>query len=303
MKLTNKHGIPEYIADWLRHDDYDYNHDPRTISATSLLQPVRVRLLTQRHGGELEQDIIDRISSRLGSAIHDSLERIDSKNVDKERRVSRKVDVNGTEWTVTGKYDVLVTEDNGKKTIRDIKTTSTWAYVYGGKDDDYRKQMSIYRWLLDEENDVNEIGYIDFFFTDWQKSKTRQNDNYPEFRIKPSYPIRLIEPAVTEEKIKKKLAVLQYYDDVEDDNLPYCTPDELWQTEDKWAVYKGTNARATKLCTSEAEAQAYIKDKKIKGAKIVHRLGEVRRCGYCSARPFCNQARQLEAQGRLAKTF
>ena len=96
MKITNKHNFPKHLADWLENDDYDYNNDPLTISATSLLKPARIRILGQRHHGEVEQDIVDLIASRVGNAIHDSIERIETPGYEKEVRVSRKVEAMGS---------------------------------------------------------------------------------------------------------------------------------------------------------------------------------------------------------------
>lgn len=299
MKLTNRLGLPQYLVDWLENDDYDYDDDPNTISATSLLKPTRQRILTLRHQGEVEADVSEFIASRLGNAIHDSIERISTPGVQKETRVSRYITVNGVEYKVTGKYDVLIIEDDGSVTIRDIKTTSVWGYIYGGKDNDYRNQMSIYRWLLSEENEVSDTGYIDFFFTDWQKVKARNEKDYPKHRLHAGYPLKLLEPDVVEGKIRKKLEILQEQEGVSDDDLPRCTPHELWASPDTWAVYKKGNKRASKVCDSLKQAEDYITTKKMDTGYIQHRPGKVKRCLYCSGLPFCNQATELINNGQL----
>lgn len=298
MEYTNRYNLPQYLVDWCLSDNYDYNNDPHTISATSLLKPVRVGILSKRHAGQAMTDVSELIASRLGNAIHDSVERIETENVDKETRVRRKVTVNGVEYTVTGKYDILETEEDGSKTIRDIKTTSVWSYIYGGKDDDYTKQMSIYKWLLDPDNTVNDVGYIDFFFTDWQGIKARTDGDYPQRRLMPGYAINLLQPNETEDRVIKKLEILQEFENTPDDELPRCTPDELWAEPDKWAVFKQGNKRATKVCDSAEQADSYKKEKKISGY-IEHRPGKVKRCNYCSAQPFCNQSKDLIRAGML----
>src|SRR5688572_26521816 len=126
MKWTNKLNLPQYLVDWLTTDNYDYSTEPNTISATGLLKPVRAQVLSARHAGEIEMDVSEKIASKFGNAIHDSIERIESDNVSKEQRVMKKVSINGTEFTVTGKYDLLVKEGE-KYRLRDIKTTSVWA--------------------------------------------------------------------------------------------------------------------------------------------------------------------------------
>jgi len=37
-----------------------------------------------------------------------------------------------------------------------------------------------------------------------------------------------------------------------------CTASERWATDDTWAVMKGTNKRAAKVCKSESEAEEWI---------------------------------------------
>ena len=39
--VTNNTNLPLSIAVWLACDDYDYNNDPYTISATTLLKPLK----------------------------------------------------------------------------------------------------------------------------------------------------------------------------------------------------------------------------------------------------------------------
>lgn len=297
MKFTNKFNLPAYLVDWLKNDDYDYNHDPLTISATSLLKPTRASILTDRHVEALEIDVSDLIASRYGNAIHDSIERIETPGVSKEKRVSRTIEVAGVTFTVTGKYDLLVQEGDSHR-IRDIKTTSVWAFIYGGKDEDYRGQLSIYRWLLSDKMKVEPTAYIDFFFTDWQSSKARNEADYPKRRINPGYKIDLLSLEDTEAMIRTKLAELVKYASVEDDELPFCTKKELWAEDDTYAVYKIGNKRATKVCDSEQQAEAYKLNNKINGF-IQHRKGKVKRCKYCSAAPWCNQFTELLKQNLI----
>lgn len=298
MKVTNKKNLPEYIFQWLVKDNYDHNHDPYVISTTTLMKPVKVKVLYDRYYNQLEVDASDLVASRLGSAIHDSMEQVEVAGVVKEERVSRIMEINGSEYTITGKFDVL--ELDGKKGIlRDIKTTSTWAYIYGSKDEDYIKQLSIYRWLLQDQYEIEE-GYIDFIFTDWQSSKAKQakkdGDNYPQDRILPGYKIQLMSLEETEAYIRTRLELFDSVRDNKDAQLPSCTPDELWSTEEKFAVYKKGAKRASRVLDSVENAKKYMTTKKIDGV-IQHRPAMVKRCKYCAAFPFCTQGIALNHQG------
>lgn len=297
MHYTNRYNLPQYLVDWLISDNYDYNQDPLTVSATTLMKPVRAYWLTARHGDTLEIDVSELIAARLGSAIHDSIERVETKNVFKEERVKKTVEIDGVTFTVSGKYDILTFENN-KWVLRDIKTTSVWAYIYGGKDDDYRKQLSIYRWLLSGDREVELVAFIDMIFTDWQSMKAKTEDNYPQQRIHPGYRIELLSLEETEAYIRERLSFFYKFKDVVDLNLPFCTKEELWATEDTWAVMKPGAQRATKVCDSKLAAVAYMTEKQIK-AEVQHRPGKVKRCKYCSAAPYCSQYKSLSAAGMI----
>ena len=298
MNYTNRYNLPTYLADWIKTDKYDYNYEPNTISATTLLKPVRAHIISGRHAGELQIDVSELIASKYGNAIHDSVERIDTPGVQKEQRTTRKIDIDGAEYTVTGKYDILV-EENGVHTLRDMKSTSVWSFIYGGKDDDYRHQLSIYRWLLSQDKNVNPVAYIDFFFTDWQSVKARTEQGYPGQRIQAGYKIDLLSLEDTEALIRAKLTVLQNFRDTPDDQLPLCSKEELWAEEDTFAVYKIGNKRATKVFDNKIEAVAFKDSKKL--GFVQDRPGKVKRCGYCSARPWCNQFEQLKKEGLIAE--
>src|SRR5690606_28074531 len=137
--------------------------------------------LANRHKDKLVIDVIDLVASRLGSAIHDSIEKVETENVTKEERLYREVQIEDTTYTISGKFDIMVKEGN-VYTLRDIKTTSVWAYIYGSKDNDYREQLSVYRWLASVDKEINPNGFIDFFFTDWQSVKSK-DEGYPSQRV------------------------------------------------------------------------------------------------------------------------
>ncbi|UKI34093.1 MAG: hypothetical protein L6W00_12240 [Lentisphaeria bacterium] len=73
MKFTNKFNLPRHICDWLAFDEYDYN--PDTISATTLIGPARAWALKRLNADNLTMDYSDLLAVRYGTAIHDSLEK------------------------------------------------------------------------------------------------------------------------------------------------------------------------------------------------------------------------------------
>ena len=275
-----------------------------TLSATSLLKPVRAHWLTKRYGDSLETDVLDRLSSKFGDAVHASFAQVQTPNVLKENRTSKSIIVDGQPYTINGKYDILAKE-NGVWVLKDIKTTSVWSFIFRGKDEDYIKQLSVYRWLLSNDYVIDDTGYIHFVFTDWQSSKAKQDTEgtYPKHKIQANYKINLMDISDTDDWIMARVKEFHDAKDVADDQLPLCTNEELWAESDTWAVYKqGMTSRAAKVCKSEAEARLYIQDKGIRGF-VQHRPGKVKHCKYCSASPFCNQFKDLQAKNLIVQDF
>ena len=170
-QYSNLTNLPLPIAVWLAHDTYDKAE--AGLSATGLMRPVRQTILAKRvPPDEGTVDVSGMIKSRIGTAIHDAIERawMSSKLVDTltslglplkvvkrfvvnpinrlfnkpvipvylELRSSKEV--NGVK--ISGKFDYI-----GDGRVHDFKTTSTFAYTSGNKDEDYILQGSIYRWL------------------------------------------------------------------------------------------------------------------------------------------------------------
>jgi len=70
----NETGVPLSMAVYLATDHYDYI--PNTISATSLIKPVRQLILASRvPAGEDATDVLRLAKSRIGTSIHDGIEK------------------------------------------------------------------------------------------------------------------------------------------------------------------------------------------------------------------------------------
>jgi len=196
---------------------------------------------------------------------------------------------------ISGKYDFL--EDLGADLHRlwDLKTTSVWSVVYKDKLEDYCIQLSIYRYLCHRNGIiVDDTAKILFIFTDWKRSDSRKPD-YPDTRLM-EMDIHLWDLDRTESWIRDRLDLLDQAAETPDHLLPDCTPEELWQTADKWAHMRTGRKSAVKLYNSQDEADTAILDD-TKGY-VEHRPGKVKRCPeYCAAWPVCHQYRRLREQG------
>ena len=290
MKYTNKHNFPDFVVQWLQFDDYDY--DANTISTTTLLKPARAFALERKHHEELEIDLSDVVASRYGTAIHDSVEKVNLKDCVQEERLKKTV----LNRSITGKFDILHKIGDVWELI-DVKSTSVWSHVYGSKEEDYIKQLSIYRWLANNNGyDVVLKAKIWMVFTDWSAAKAKQDSNYPQTRLIVKE-IDLWGDDGTLKYIGERVKLFNETEKLPEVDMPFCSDKELWASEDVWAVMKAGRKSAVKLFKSEEDAKVFAGDKSPNHA-VVLRPGKVKRCQYCTVRKFCSQYESLVLSGR-----
>lgn len=326
MKYSNTTGISLSAAVWLATDNYDYNPDPLNISVTTLLKPVRQIILGKRAAALVERDpidIADVIASRMGSAIHDSIERTwtqenavdalkrlgysskfidnllvnpkpeDVKPTSKLVYVEQRHDIKVGKYTLSGKFDMIFL---GR--VQDWKSTSVYGYINGSNRDKFIMQGSLYR-LIVPHLITDELMDINYIFTDWQKSMAiQQPGKYPASRLlTETAPLHSVE--TTKKFVQQKIQLIEYYKDSPQENIPECTDEELWRSEPKYKYFSKPDAiRATKVFDSMYEANKMLAEKG--GVGIVKTFkGEVKACNYCSAAPICLQRDRLIESGDL----
>jgi hypothetical protein len=327
MKINNKHGFGPIVFKWLTFDEYDYH--PGVYSATTLLQPLRITLLKERHWHEAEMDAEGLIASRDGTSIHDSFEKstIDMDDVKQEERLFADID----DYKVSGKFDQLIHltgEINGPMfqvwledtfglptegidwVLGDIKTTSVNSWIFKSNDDKYAKQMSIYRWLLVQNGYENVAPYaiITQKFHDWSKSKLKESQrkgySYPEVKIQ-EFPVELMSVEETEKYIKENINDIYTHKETSDEELPRCPDGDLWRTEEKWAIMKPDADRAWRIFDNEEDAKDFWSGlKKPDDYIIEHRPGMVKRClKYCPYYKWCNQYEEFLKEGLIPDEY
>lgn len=328
-RYANVSEVPLALAVFLASDFYDHNDDPNTISATTLLKPIRQIVLPSRiPPGEGLVNLADMMNSRMGTAIHDGIEKAWMTNyreamraIGLPDRVINKVVINPDphtlelnpdaipiyleqrlkrqlgKWMITGKFDFV-----GEGRVQDFKSTSTFTYMKQTGSDKYPQQGSIYRWLDSNmiHQDQMDIHYI---FTDWKAALSKTDPNYPPRRFhKQSY--QLMSLAETENFIRQKLALIEKFFDAPEEEIPLCSDDDLWRSEPVFKYYKDpANAnipgkRSTKNFDTRQEAVIFMSEKG--GVGTVKEVpGQVTACKYCPAFAACNQKDQLIASGDL----
>lgn len=324
---SNRSNIPLSMAVFLASDSYDHNPDPNTISATTLLKPTRQIILSGRVPESLGvTDISALVQSRMGQSIHDGIERSwvhDFKaslaKLGYSQKVIDLVRINPTpeqlrdepdcipiyleqraskqfgKWKVSGKFDFI-----GDGRVEDFKSTSTYSWTAGNKDDDYIMQGSIYR-VLNPEKITQDVMAIQFLFTDFSPLRARTEKNYPPGRTAERL-FKLKSIPETEAFIRGKLADLERFWDVDQAELPLCSDKELWRSEPVYKFYAkaetaAAGGRSTKNFDNLHDANVFLSTK---GSGVIKEVpGQPTACKYCAAFPICTQAQAMVASGEL----
>lgn len=317
--ITNNTNIPLPLAVWAVHDDYDYVDMPNYVSATRLLKPIKQLILGSRVPKELiQEDVSDYISRAFGHTIHAAIEKawlngyIDNlTKLGYPKKVIESIKINVPPekikagdipvyieqrafrqcagYTIGGKYDMVA-----EGIVHDFKSTSAYSWVFEKNNEDYKLQMSIYRWL-NPKVITSDFGRICYIFTDWQKAQARSNPNYPQSRLE-YVDIPLLSLNETENFIRTKLQLIQKYSTAVESDIPECTDEELWRTEPSYKYYADAtkiSGRSTKNFKDLTEARQFQASKGGIGT-IITVPGEVKRCAYCSAAPICTQRLRYE---------
>lgn len=272
MIYTNNFSLPEAVVNAI---GQPHKPVPGRYSASDFTGSPLQRKLKEEHWEDLTQDSSDMIWMLFGSAMHYVLE----KGSPKDSFAEEKLQMSYQGITIVGVTDLW-----HNNTISDYKTTSVYAFLLGSKPE-WTIQLNIYRMLyfvvLNLDTDKLQINAI---LRDWQKGKTYRDENYPKipFFVQD---IPIIDPTPHIDNWLSKIA-----------DPPCCTPEERWERPTTWAVMKGTNKTATKVCKSEDEAWSYIDDES-RGYSVVKRPGEAIKCkSYCMVSQHCQYNPFKEAQ-------
>lgn len=322
----NDSNIPITLAVWLAaQGDYDLQFHPDVYSVTDLLKPVKSLILTRHIKAQQlvpeSKDLADIAAAKLGSAVHSAVEeawktrhkpamlslgypesvvnnvRINPHPEDMDPTnlnvyIEQRKTVNVGDKKISGKFDFVV-----QGVVRDVKTTKTYTWINGSNNHKFMMQGSLYRWL---NPDIITEDYmcIDYAFTDWTPLQAQANKDYPPQRLLEKK-LELLPIDVTNDFVLEKLAEIADLEPRPQDEMPLCTPEELWQDPAKWAFYrKATNKKATKLYDNPADAHAANAAIGNTGV-VVTRKATPKFCTYCDASSICLQADAFRAEGLL----
>jgi len=283
VKITNKMEFPDYIYNLFAHEWYSGHDAPHDYSATQFCGTPTQTVLQNRHKDEIECDIIDLASKVLGVGIHYVAE-IANKDAGYVVEARKYMKVDGK--VISGQAD-LYCPKTGK--IVDWKNTKATSYIYGGREPKYRIQLNINK-LLFEANGlpVNELEIVEIY-SDWAKAKAAFDKKYPP---NPFHVIRIGQNSQEETLayIRHFIADCRAIEDLPDDELPPCSPEDRWERGGGWAVMQYGKTRAIRAgLDSEAEAEMYRnKYTKVQDTYIEHRQSTPVKCiDWCDVNKWC----------------
>ncbi len=282
MRITNRYSLPTPLV---RAVSDERLYQPGVIGITTLIKPPQMYSLEIAHADEIEEDASDRIWALLGSAVHEVLERAAVDNALQEEELSAKV----LGWTVTGHPDLY----HEPATLDDYKVTSVYAFLNGVKVE-WEQQINGYAWLFGLHGFPVEEARIVAILRDWTKSKMNGTDYPPAAAL--TLPVLLWSPEIQaqfiEDRVRLHKAVIQGIEPIGVRiTAPPCTPEERWRRPTTYALIRGSNKRATKVCDTLQEADTWRAEQdKPSEYRIEQRLGASVRCeSYCRVAQWCPQ--------------
>ena len=286
MKLTNKHGIPDTFLNVLKRPTY--SKGKAHLSATQLLNSPKIVALTKKFEDELEQDVSDMVWSIFGTAIHGVLEHGKDDNHIVEERLHTTFDG----WRISGAIDLQIVTGQDTISIRDYKTTSAWAVM--NEKIEWEQQLNIYAWLVEtcKLKIVDSIGIV-AIIRDWSRREAAKNPDYPQSPVK-EIPINLWPYQQREDFISERISKhseCEFHMET-DEELPPCTPEEMWEKPTTFALKKKGGVRAIKVYETMEDAERAC-DEKVHEIEV--RLGSRTRCeSFCPVNNYCQQWRDYQ---------
>lgn len=284
MKITNENRLPEALVRIAQKTAH--KSKPKSYGATTLLKGNCEIILTRRYFDELEEDVSDMAWAIFGTMFHDYIKRNDN-----TKYSEYKVVIPVSKSYFVGVIDLY---DKKNNIVYDYKTSSVWKYLH--KDyEDYRQQLLAYCWGLEKYKKIKcRTGKIIMFLKDYsQAEKLRYGSEYPDKEcVEITFTFTDEDIAEYEKNITAKIISLENEKYYPTNKLSECSEKEKWTTPTTYAIYKNDNKTATKVCSSEDEANKYLESYQANDTKnkyqIVVRSGVDKKCeSYCRVSEFC----------------
>ena len=290
MIITNKYNLPQTFVNIMRRPTY--TKGKANLSATELINSPRIVQLRKLHEDKIETDVTEMVWSIFGTAIHGVLEHGKDANHLVEERLHTEIDG----WKISGAIDLQIVNEDGSITINDYKTCAAWSVM--NEKIDWEYQLNIYAWLVErvKKTPVSKLEIV-AIIRDWNRRDVVSKAGYPDAPIK-VVPIQLWPFEHREKFIQEQITLHSnaLFELETGEELPHCTPDQMWEKATTYAVKKIGGVKARNVCATQEEAAGKIAEYG-KDYEIEVRPGERTRCAnFCSVRDFCSQWKEYESQ-------
>lgn len=322
-KYSNVNNISLPMAVWLARDEYQHDDRTNVISVTSLLKSIRQIVLNTRvpkGDSVLMEDISNRLASRIGTSLHNSIELSWTENYKQAlldlgypKRAVERVVINPepeevgedsiplyfekrTEkqvgnWIISGQFDLIYDHQ-----VQDIKSTSVFTYINRTNDLKYSQQGSLYRWLNPDLIKKGDMA-IQFIFKDWNKNMVNNDPRYPKLPVL-EHTVPLMSVAQTDTFVLGKIMEIDKYLQVREEDIPLCTDEDLWRRDTQYKYYSKPDAkRASKNFDNMADAQLHLANKGVGEVREVK--SQPTACLYCPCASICSQYKNFVNNGEL----
>ncbi len=302
MKITNKYNLPEELVKAV--ENREYSKGDADYSATGLLQPPQIQILTGWNYANLTADVADSIWSLFGSAVHHILDSA----ADEQQLTEQRLYATCGGKKISGMFDRY---EKSLFSIDDWKVTSVWKATKGDFDD-WTAQLNIYHWLFKvnfPDTPVEKLR-IHAILRDWAfreaKKSAEIGGDYPPSQVLtidiPMWEMKetiqfITNKVITVEEAKKAVNATELFNQVP------CSNEDRWAKPDSWVVFNAQKNRTQKKFTvdehmtldmCEKEARLKIAGMGVPGYKAIFRRGENIRCdNFCLVKDFCAQYRAM----------
>jgi hypothetical protein len=294
MKYTNRYNLPSAIVNNVLNDEY--SRGDAVMSVTQLLNSPRIVLLQRVNEDKMEADVVDRLPSLLGTAMHKVLE----KGANPGEIVEERFFLNILGWKISGAVDLQIPKDDGTWEINDYKLTSVYSVMV--EKWEWEAQLNMYAYLAREAvgRRVSALKIV-AILKDWNRKQGGFKADYPDA------PIVMVDIPVWDDERQKKyiedrVSLHQLNAHFLDTGKPidYCTDQERWLRNEKWAAVKKGRKTAVKLFDTKEDADEWIKGQQdAANLTVEHRSGDPVRCSgnYCGVSSWCKQWLEQSDQG------
>ena len=282
MILTNKFNLPQTFMNVL--DRPTYSKGKAHLSATELINSPRIVQLRKKYDEQITSDVSDMIWSIFGTAIHSVLEQGKDDNHLVEERIHAELDG----WHLSGAIDLQRVVEDGIE-ISDYKTVGVWSVMNEKKE--WEEQLNIYAWLVEKVKGIPVVKLnIVAIVRDWNRRDAGTRQGYPEA------PVAVLDIALWSMEKREEFIRSRIHEHSEalfatetNEELPLCTPDQMWEKPTMYAVKKEGASRAKSVHVELDDAEVAL-EKAGKGYQLEIRQGDRTRCStFCPVSQWCDQ--------------